>query len=152
MKRIYIITLLLSFCSLMSYAQDSFFNKFADMDGVTSVYISKTMLGMMPNMKAEGIDIGKVAGKLENIQILTCEKAALIPKIRKELEYIHPRNGYEELLRVNDEGDRTTIYLKKNKNGKKEFVLVNDEKNEFTVIVIMGNLTLQEIQGVVNKQ
>ena len=42
MKRTYIITLLLSLCSLFTYAQDSFFDKFADMDGVTSVYISKS--------------------------------------------------------------------------------------------------------------
>lgn len=84
MKRIYIITLLLSLCSLVSYAQNSFFDKFADMDGVTSVYISKAMLSMMPNMKAEGINIGEVAGKLDHIQILTCEKAAPIPRIKKK--------------------------------------------------------------------
>ena len=30
MKRTYIITLLLSLCSLFTYAQDSFFDKFAD--------------------------------------------------------------------------------------------------------------------------
>ena len=40
MKRTYIITLLLSLCSLFTYAQVSFFHKFAVMYGVTSVYIS----------------------------------------------------------------------------------------------------------------
>lgn len=54
MKRTYIITLLLSLCSLFTYAQDSFFDKFADMDGVTSVYISKAMLSLMPDMKRKG--------------------------------------------------------------------------------------------------
>ena len=33
MKRTYIITLLLSLCSLFTHAQDSFFDKFADMEG-----------------------------------------------------------------------------------------------------------------------
>ena len=74
MKRTYIITLLLSLCSLFTYAQDSFFDKFADMDGVTSVYISKAMLSLMPDMKTEGVNIGEVASKLDNIQILSCEK------------------------------------------------------------------------------
>lgn len=152
MKRTYIITLLLSLCSMMSFAQDSFFDKFADMDGITSVYISKAMLSMMPNMKTEGVNIGEVAGKLDYIQILTCEKPTLIPKIKKELEYINPKNGYEELLRVNDTGEKTTIYLKTNKNGKKEFVLLTSEKNELTIIIIVGNLSLKEIQGVVNKK
>lgn len=151
MKRIYIITLLLSLCSLFTYAQDSFFDKFADMDGVTSVYISKAMLSMMPDMQTEGVNIGGVASKLDNIQILSCEKPAIIAKLKKETEFISPKNGYEELVRINDEGEKTTIYLKHNKNGKKEFVLLNNEKEEFTIIVITGNLTLQEIQGIINK-
>lgn len=151
MKRIYIITLLLSLCSLFTYAQDSFFDKFADMDGVTSVYISKAMLSMMPDMKTEGVNIGGVASKLDNIQILSCEKPAVIAKLKKETEFINPKNGYEELIRINDEGEKTTIYLKHDKNGKKEFVLLNNEKEEFTIIIITGNLTLQEIQGIINK-
>lgn len=152
MKRTYIIALLLSLCSITSFAQDSFFDKFADMEGVTSVYISKAMLSMMPDMKAEGVNIGEIAGKLDYIQILTCEKPTLIPKIKKELEYINPKNGYEELMRVNDTGEKTTIYLKTSKNGKKEFVLLTSEKSKLTVVVIGGNLSLKEIQGTINKK
>ena len=134
MKRTYIITLLLSLCSLFTYAQDSFFDKFADMEGVTSVYISKAMLSLMPNMKTEGVNIGEVASKLDNIQILSCEKPDIIAKLK------------------NDEGEKTIIYLKRNKNKEKEFVLMSQEKNEFTIIAITGNLTLQEIQGIINKE
>ena len=50
-------------------------------------------------------------------------------------------------MRINDEGEKTIIYLKRNKNKEKEFVLMSQEKNEFTIIAITGNLTLQEIQG-----
>ena len=144
MKRTYIITLLLSLCSLFTYAQDSFFDKFADMDGVTSVYISKAMLSLMPDMKTEGVNIGEVASKLDNIQILSCEKPDIIAKLKKETAFISPKNGYE--------GEKTIIYLKRNKNKEKEFVLMSQEKNEFTIIAITGNLTLQEIQGIINKE
>lgn len=152
MKRIYIITLFFSLCSLFTYAQDSFFDKFADMEGVTSVYISKAMLSMMPNMQTEGVNIGEVASKLDNIQILSCEKPDIITKLKKETAFISPKNGYEELMRINDEGEKTIIYLKRDKSGKKEFVLLNNEKDEFTIIVITGNLTLQEIQEIINKK
>ena len=37
MKRTYIITLLFSLCSLFMYAQDSRFDKFADMEEVLSL-------------------------------------------------------------------------------------------------------------------
>ena len=140
--RTYIITLLLSLCSLFTYAQDSFFDKYADMEGVTSVYISKAMLSLMPDMKAEGVNIGKMASKLDNIQILSCEKASVIAQIK---------NGYEELMRINDEGEKTTIFLKHDKEKQKEFVLLSEEQNELTIIIITGNLTLQEIQSIINK-
>lgn len=151
MKRTYIITLLFCLCSLVTYAQDSFFDKFADMDEVTSVYISKAMLSLMPDMKAEGVNIGGMASKLDNIQILSCENPAVIAKLKKELQYISPKNGYEELMRVNSEGEKTTIYLKLKKNEKKEFVLINSEEDEFTIIVITGDLSLEEMKGIVNK-
>ena len=105
MKRTYIITLLLSLCSLFTYAQ-----------------------------------------------ILSCEKPDIIAKLKKETAFISPKNGYEELMRINDEGEKTIIYLKRNKNKEKEFVLMSQEKNEFTIIAITGNLTLQEIQGIINKE
>ncbi|MDO4181269.1 MAG: DUF4252 domain-containing protein [Bacteroidales bacterium] len=152
MTRTYIITLLLSLCSLCSYAQQSFFDRYADMEGVTSVYISKSMLSLMPNVQAEGVNIGELASKLDNIQILSSEKPDIIAKLKKEVAYIRPQNGYEELMRVNDNGDKTTIYLKRGKNEKKEFVLLNDEKNEFNIIVITGDLTLQEIQQIIRKE
>lgn len=151
MKRTYIITLLFCLCSLFTYAQDSFFDRFADMDKVTSVYISKAMLSLMPDMKAEGVNIGGVASKLDNIQILSCENPSVIAKLKKELQYINPKNGYEELMRVNSEGEKTSIYLKQKNNEKKEFVLINSEEGEFTIIVITGNISLEEMKGIVNK-
>ena len=62
-----------------------------DMDGVTSVYISKAMLSLMPDMKTEGVNIGEVASKLDNIQILSCEKTDLIAKLKKETAFISPK-------------------------------------------------------------
>ena len=152
MKRTYIITLLFSLCSLFMYAQDSRFDKFADMEEVTSVYISKAMLSLMPDMQSEGGNIGSIASKLDNIRILSCDKPAIIDKMKKEFAFINSKNGYEELMRIKDKGEKTTIYLKQDKNKKKEFVLMTGEKNEFTVIIITGNLTLKEIQGIVNKE
>lgn len=148
MKRTYIITLLLSLCSLFTYAQESFFDKYADMEGVTSVYISKAML---TDMKTEEIYIGELASKLDNIQILNCEKASVTAQIKKDISYISPKNGYQELIRINDEGEKVTIFQKQNEGKQKEFVLLCEEQNELTIIIITGNLTLQEIQSIVNK-
>ena len=120
MKRFYIFVVCLF---VNAFSQDDFFKKFADREDITSVYISKSMLRLMPNVQADGIDIGSVASKLDNIQILSCEKQEVVPLIRQELKYINPKNGYEELMKVNDEGEHTVIYLKETPGHSKEYIL-----------------------------
>ena len=141
-------------CSVCSYGQQSFFDKYAEMDGVTSVYISKSMLSLFPKgqTNVNGINIGDIASRLDNIQILSADEEPIVDKLRKETSHINTRNGYEELMRVREDGEKTTIYFKDGKKDKKEFVLLVDEKDEFTIISIVGNLTLQEIQGIINQE
>ena len=154
MIRIFIITLLMTLCSICSYGQQSFFDKYAEMDGVTSVYITKSMLSLFPKgqTNVNGVNIGNIASRLDNIQILSADEQPIIDKLRKETSGINTRNGYEELRRVREDGEKTTIYFKDGKKDKKEFVLLVDEKDEFTIISIVGDLTLQEIQGIINAE
>ena len=154
MIRTFIITLLITFCSVSSYGQQSFFDKYAEMDGVTSVYITKSMLSLFPKGQASvnGVNIGNIASRLDNIQILSADEQPIIDKLRKETSGINSRNGYEELMRVREDGEKTTIYFKDGKKDKKEFVLLMDQKDEFTIISIVGDLTLQEIQGIIHAE
>ena len=154
MKRIYILAILATVFSLFAQAQQSFFDKYAEMEGVTSVYISKSMLSLLPSVDStvNGIHIGNIASRLDNIQILSCEESDVANQLRKETSHINPKNGYEELMRVRENGEKTTIYFKDKKGQKKDFVLLVDEKDEFTIISIVGDLTLQEIQGMIQKE
>ena len=153
MIRTLIIAIMATLCSVCSYGQQSFFDKYAEMNGVTSVYITKSMLSLFPKGQANvnGINIGDIASRLDNIQILSTDEQPIVDKLRKETSHINTRNGYEELMRVREDGEKTTIYFKDSKKDKKEFVLLQDAKNEFTIISIVGDLTLQEIQGIINK-
>ena len=152
MIRTLIIAIMATLCSVCSYGQQSFFDKYAEMDGVTSVYITKSMLSLFPKGQANvnGVNIGNIASRLDNIQILSTDEQPIVDKLRKETSDINTKNGYEELMRVREDGEKTTIYFKDGKKDKKEFVLLVDEKDEFTIISIVGDLTLQEIQGIVN--
>jgi len=153
MKRIYIVTLLISFCSLCSMAQQrSVWNELAEMKGVSSVYISKAMFQLMPDMKTEGLDLTQFIRKLESVQILSSENTVSTMKMKKALQYVAPQNGYEELMRVTEDGEKMVIYWKQDKKGKNEFVLLNDEEKEYTAIVIVGNLTLEEMQKIVQEK
>lgn len=151
MKRFYIFVVLTLCLFVNAFSQDDFFKKFADREDITSVYISKSMLRLMPNVQADGIDVGSVASKLDNIQILSCEKQEVVPLIRQELKYISPKNGYEELMKVNDEGEHTVIYLKETPGHSKEYILLCDEKKELTVVILKGSLSLSDIQGIIKQ-
>ena len=144
----------MTLCSICSYGQQSFFDKYAEMDGVTSVYITKSMLSLFPKgqTSVNGVNIGNIASRLDNIQILSADEQPIIDKLRKETSDINSRNGYDELMRVREDGEKITIYFKGRKKDKKEFVLLRDEKDEFTIISIVGDLTLQEIQSIINAE
>lgn len=149
MKKVFITWIFVLLACAGSYAQESFFEKFADRKGVTSVYISKRMFGMMKNIDSGNINLANVAGKINSMQILTCENKSVADELRKETAHIKPENGYEELIRVREEGERVTIYVKEG-SKENEYVLLVDEQDEFTIILLNGQLTLEEIQGVIN--
>ena len=114
MKHRYIFIALLSLLLIAvasgAMAQDTLFEKYEDTNGVTTVFISKTMLGMIPNVKAGNHDISEIAGKLDQLRILTCEKASLIPRILEDAKKIYKNDGYEAIMRMNDDGEKMTIY------------------------------------------
>lgn len=149
MKLKHVLLIILMCCASIVSAQNKLIEKFADMDGVTSVFISKSMLQMMPNMKTEGIDIGGIAGKLESILILTSEKASISNMMKNEIHFFNSNKSYEELMRVKDEGTRVTFYIKRKNNNKiGELVMFVDEHPEFVFIQIKGDMTLQDIQNI----
>jgi len=145
--RILLLTLLI-FISGNCLAQKKLFDHFSDMDGVTSVYISKTMLQMMPNMNIQGdLDIGNFAGKLDGILILTSESENVSKMMRSETSYFHNNPDYEILMKVKDEETNVNFYIKKKTNNLiGELVMLVDDKSEYVIIQMVGNMTMEDIQ------
>ena len=149
MKKI-VLLFIVTLCSVYSFGQESSLEKFADMDGVKSVYISKAMLSLMPGLEVQGVDIGSTATKLDNIQILSTEKSDIRQKMSKEVKTLVNKGKVEELMRVKEDDENVFIYMKDLGEKKSEFILFNDDKDELTVIIITGTLTLNYIQKIVN--
>ena len=140
------LSLLLIAVASGAMAQDTLFEKYEDTNGVTTVFISKTMLGMIPNVKAGNHDISEIAGKLDQLRILTCEKASLIPRILEDAKKIYKNDGYEAIMRMNDDGEKMTIYQRTLKGGKNEFVLLQEDSSDLNIINVKGAITLKDIQ------
>jgi hypothetical protein len=151
MRTKYIITALLCFAfTTISFAQNNsslLFDKYADTDGVTSVYISKAMFRMMPNIENMELNLGNMNEKIESLYILTTEKKELIPAMRKDVLQLIKKD-HEELMRVRDGSTKVTFYASVKGDLVGDLLMLSDTESEFIVIQLSGNFTLQDIQEI----
>ena len=156
-------------CSVALQAQNALFEKYADDDNVSITKISKSMIGMMGNVKTADKKVLHLTSKIQSIRILSTEKGSLVRPLLKESLDLMQKEGYEEVLSQKDKNERTYIMVKRLGNVKKgmtahnktgneakvtkrvsaplyEYVVINVEKDEFSLVDIVGYLNLGEIQ------
>lgn len=147
MKAKYLLTALCFVCTLAGSAQSKLFDKYADMDNVTSVYISKAMFQMMPAMQDVGLNLVNMKGKIESLQIVSTAREDQIPQMRKEFSQL-VKNEHSELMRVRDGKTRATFYANMDGDKVKDLLMLADTDSSFTVIQLLGNFTLQDIREI----
>ena len=145
LKQLY--TILLLCCVNICFAQNKLFDKYADMDDVTSVYISKKMFQMMPVMETAGLNLANLKGKIESLQVLTTENNSIKEKMRDDFKKLISKD-HQELMRVKDGKTRATFYVKQKGDLISEMIMLADTDNSFNVIQLLGNFTLQDIQEI----
>lgn len=147
MKRFYILTILFALAVISVSAQVSkLFDQYSDTKGVTSVYISKAMIRMMPDIKTNGLEINGMAEKLNSVRVLTTENPDMVAKMSKDMNTEIKKDSYEILLSANDNGEKATIYLKTEANGINNYLIVAQESRELSIVLISGTLTPTDIQ------
>ena len=129
LKNIFLILFLC--CTSLCFAQDKLFEKYADMDNVTSVFISKKMFDMIPNVESGGLNLMNLKGKINNLQIVTSDKQEV-----------------RELMRVKDNDTRASFYIVQNGDLINEMIMLADTDSDYVVIRITGKFTLEDIQDV----
>lgn len=144
-----IITLLCLLITQLGAAQNSkaLFDKYAEQDDVTSVYVSKAMFKMMPTIETAGLSLVNMKGKVESLQIITTERMDLAPKMRNDFSQLI-KKGHEELMRVRDGKTKATFYADMKDDLVKELIMLADTEEGFTIIQLLGNFTLQDIQEI----
>lgn len=130
---------------------DALFSSLSNIKGVDVVYISKTMLGMMPNMNMPGVDIGNMARKLESIEIYSAEGESTSKRLIHASEALLRSGNYETLMLTKDDGSKTAFYIKKSKSNQgSEMLMITEEGNDATIIRFSGNFTVQDIKNLTN--
>lgn len=147
MKSKNIFLILFLFCTSLCFAQDNLFEKYADMDNVTSVFISKKMFDLMPDIESGGLDLVNLKGKINNLQIVTSDKREVREQMRKEFSTLISKS-HEELMRVKDDDTRASFYIIQQGDLINEMVMLADTDSDYVVIRLTGRFTLQDIQDV----
>ena len=153
MKRIYIIAMLIAMTAMSVSAQAvKFFEKYEDADDVTSVYVSKAILRMMPDISTGDMDFSGVSGKIECIRVLTADRAEIAGKLRTDADKVIKEGKYELLVKVSEGKEKTNIYMKSDKEGMNEYIILNGSPNDFNAILIEGTLTPADVQKMAKKK
>ncbi len=145
-----ILSILLLATITFTFAQKNYFDKFSDMDGVTSVYISKSMLSMLKDSKADfnGVDVGSFLNKLSSILILTSEDKKVAPQMLSLANERVKGRDYELLMRVkSDDNDNVNFFMRGKPEKINELIMIvagNDGEN--VIMQFLGDFTLKDVQ------
>ena len=143
-----LLILFMSLCSVsIAFAQDKLFDKYSEIDNVTSVYISKAMFQMIPNFETNGLNLMNLKGKVDGLQVLSTQDSNIKEKMRTDFKGLIGKN-HQELMRVKDGHTRATFYVKQKGDLISEMIMLADTDSSFNVIQLLGNFTLQDIQEI----
>lgn len=150
MKKI-LLTLALILSATGLFAQKNPFEKFSDMNGVTSVYISKNMLSLLPKdskMNYGGVNVGSFINKLSSILILSSEDKKIGQQMVALANNQVKGNDYQLLMRVkSDDNQRVNFFMKGKPENIQELIMVVDGNSDENVVMqFLGNFTLQDVQ------
>lgn len=149
-----IIFLLFCACSIMQVRAQkmALFDKLSNDRNVTTVYISKSLLSMMPRLDKLGTDLKSITNKLNQIEIYSTQSQNAIKIIRTEMNALTSNRHYERIMQVKDKGQNVVFFAEQQNNIFKDLVMFVDGEKDFTVIRLIGTFTPEDIQKIVNNR
>lgn len=133
---------------LLCRAQKGLFDKYNDMKGVSSVYISKAMMDMNPNLFTKDVYIGKVSGQLNGVQILSTMDGNIKKDLRKDLRSLVQASKYELLMKQKSRVSSSEFYINRKGDKVKELIMIIDGAATLKYVYLEGEMTLKDIQNI----
>lgn len=133
---------------LLCRAQRNLFDKYNDMKGVSSVFISKAMIDMNPNLFAKDVYIGKVSGQLNSVQVLSTMDNVVKKDMRKDLRTLVQASKYELLMKQKGTVSSSEFYISRKGDKVKELIMIIDGAATLKFVYLEGEMTLKDIQNI----
>ena len=150
MKTIILTCLIGLLCAMSAQAQNSkfdrFFDRYADKDGFITVKFSNLPAGMLDD-KDKDPDF-----RISSVRILSVQDDNLNTNLNFYNEIVPQinRTGYEELMSVKHNGEKTILLCKKDKKRITEMLFVSGG-NKNVMIEITGSVSLEQAKKITNE-
>jgi hypothetical protein len=134
------------------------FDKFEDIEGVTSVVVTQKAFSLMSKIGSESDEeyMGLIKN-IESLKVFATESAEVAKQMEAAAKSYLKTANLEELMRVKDGDSNVTIYVKEGKSEdfvKELFMFVKDgdnSSNESVIISLTGNIDLNQIAKLTEK-
>jgi hypothetical protein len=167
MKKYFIIAALL-LAPMLAGAQ-SIFDKYEDMDEVSSVIVNKNMFELLVKMDMdvddpEAKEFMEIAQSLTGVKVFATEDKAISADMKATVDRYLKSSSLSELMRVKDKDANVKFYIREGKDSdhvsellmfvtgiKNMDVEVDDRQIETVLLTLTGDIDLTKIGSLTNK-
>jgi hypothetical protein len=164
----YILIVILALSPLFGHSQ-SVFDKFEDLDNVSSVVVNKNMFNLLMKMDVdvddpEAREFMDIAKSLNGLKVFVTEDSKVSADMQATVDGYLKSSSLQELMRVKDKDANVKFYIKNGKDDdhvsellmfvtgiKNTNVAVNDRQIETVLLTLTGNIDLTKIGSLTKK-
>lgn len=162
----YILIAVMALLPLAGFSQ-SVFDKFEDLDDVTTVIVNKSMFNLLSKMDIETNDpeaqeFISIVNSLKSLKVFTTENKKIGDDMKSSVDSYLNSSKMEELMRIKDKDANVKFYIKEGKDadhvsellmfvtGMKD-VEANGHKFETVILSLTGDIDLNNISSLTKK-
>lgn len=162
----YILIVWMAVLPLTGFSQ-SLFDKFEDLDDVTSVVVNKSMFNLLAKIDVEvddpeAQDFIDITTSLNSLKVFTTENKKIGDDMKASVDSYLKSSKMEELMRVKDKDANVKFYIKEGKDadhvsellmfvtGMKD-VEADGRKFETVILSLTGDIDLNKISSLTKK-
>lgn len=150
MKRIILSLIVCILCStFVANAQNEIFSKYAEIENIDYVCITKQMLKLLgpSGAKVKGIRMLGMTDNLELVIIVNSTNPEAMEIMKKDYQSLKKDRNYEVVMESRSEkGERVTTMLNTKKIVKEFIMYIDNGKNEQAFILITGEFTDEQLK------
>ncbi|MBD5214600.1 MAG: DUF4252 domain-containing protein [Bacteroidales bacterium] len=118
----------------------------SNIEGVTTITITKQMMGFLSQMPTEMVDFEALADKLNQVEFVTVTDEDKLKEVEaRVLNYLGSHRYYEEMLSFRDGTEKINLYAWKAPSGENEYLILIIEPYEVTAVLLQGTLTPEDV-------